>query len=83
MAVFLVYSTSTALHYLLYYRRPVDWHQLFAYLTVIGFTGLVLSGALMLSKKSKRWKELHIIFGIVASITLVITLFMFRYAIPY
>lgn len=85
IVVFLVYTLSTALLYLLYYRKPIpiDWHQLFAYLTVVGFISLVLSGAIMISKKDKRWKDLHIIFGIITSITLLVTLFLFRYAIPY
>lgn len=83
--VFLVYAFSTAALYFLYYikPRPIDWHHLFAYLTMIGLIGLLLSGAVMVSKRDKWWINLHIIFGVVTSITLVLTLFLFRYAIPY
>lgn len=80
-----IYLVSIAIFWFLYYREPraVDWHHLFAYLTLIGFTVLSITGALMRSEVNGRYKDLHVIAAISTSVTLIIAVLMYRYAMLY
>lgn len=67
--------------YLLLNPAPLDYHHLFAYLTVVGFSGLLGSATLIINDNRKR--GLHLYFGLATTTTLVLTLLTHRYAILY
>ncbi|MFQ6137274.1 MAG: hypothetical protein ACE5PM_08850 [Candidatus Hydrothermarchaeales archaeon] len=79
-----IYVVSSIIFSLLYYLkpRPLDWHHYFAYLTLVSFIALTITGAIMMrSDPEGRYRKLHIIFGIFASLALIATILTFRYGL--
>jgi cyanate permease len=60
---------------------PLDYHHLFAYLTAVGFMGLTATAAVI--KATNKRRDLHLYFGIGTAVTLILTIYTFRYAILY
>lgn len=80
-----VYITSAAVFWAIYYRepRPVDWHHFSAYLTLVGFIMLSVSGALMKSGMNGRYKNLHLAAAVLTSLVLIATILLYKYAMLY
>jgi branched-subunit amino acid transport protein len=60
---------------------PLDYHHLFAYLTAVGFIALTSTGAIIKGYNMKR--GLHLYFGIATAVSLILTIYTYRYAILY
>jgi ABC-type polysaccharide/polyol phosphate export permease len=63
-------------------NRSIDWHHMFAYLTFVGLITLSFTGSKINSKKNGKYKDLHIVMGILTVLSFMATVLMHKYAIP-
>jgi hypothetical membrane protein len=80
-----IYVGSAALLSILYFPRgrPIDWHHLSAYLTLVGFITLSITGSKMRSKEDGRYRDLHVVVAIFTSLMLMATILLYKYAMLY
>jgi hypothetical protein len=79
-----IYVGSLAFLSILYYpqRRPVDYHHLSAFATLVGFITLAITGALIRERKGD-YRDLHLVVGVLTSLSLIATIMLYKYAMLY
>ncbi|MFQ6050119.1 MAG: hypothetical protein ACE5K4_00320 [Candidatus Hydrothermarchaeota archaeon] len=81
----LTYLISILFIWALYYQkpRPVDWHHLFAYLSLVGFSVLSISGFSLLISNERIIRRIHVSFALTTMITIISTFLTHKYALIY